>query len=103
MGVTGDHDAIRWYGEMFREIPANTPALPPPTLLDAGSPLSAGLASAQNQVAFAAADFARAKDEGTIATGDALVMIAAHLADFDRQGAAGIRRLFPPPANGGGD
>ena len=95
MGVTGNPDAIRLYGEMFKGIPGREPALKPETLLGADGPLSAGLAGVQNLKAFAAADFARAKDQGIAAAGDGLMHIATHLADVDRQGANGIGRLFP--------
>ena len=97
MAVTADPDEIRRYGEMFKAIPA--PGDPPRgVLLSGAGPLSAGLASAQNEKAFAAADFARVAERGIVAAGDGLVLISARLGDFDRQGAAGIRRILPDSA-----
>lgn len=101
MGVTANPDMIRVYGEMFRGIPEKEPPLTPEPLLGPDGPLSNGLAGAANLKAFAAADFARTKDMGTVAAGDGLVRIAANLEDFDRQGADAISRLFPTPAPGG--
>jgi hypothetical protein len=95
MGVTGVPDAIRLYGEMFQAIPEKEPPLRPRALLGPDGPLSAGLAGTQNLKAFAAADFAQTKDQGTVAAGAGLVLIAARLDEFDRQGANGIRQLFP--------
>lgn len=95
MGVTGNPDVIGQYGDMFRAIPVQEPALAPETLLGPDGPLSTGVAGVQNLKAFFAADFARAKDEGTVVTGDGLVLIAASLPEFDRKGANGIAQLFP--------
>ena len=88
------------YGEMFARIPADEPSLRSTTLLGAGGELSGELAGAQNHAAIEAARFARAKDDGMAATGKGLLNIADHFADFDRQGAEGIRRLFTAPAPG---
>jgi hypothetical protein len=99
MGVTGNPDEIRRYGEILRRAPEAEPVLPEPVLfLSPASPLSAGLASAQDRTAIAATEFARAKDAGVVAAGDALVAIAANLADVDRRGADAIRQLLPEPA-----
>jgi hypothetical protein len=88
-------DAIRWYGEMFRGLPAQEPVLPREPLLGPDGPLSAGLAEAANLRSFAAGDFARTKDKGLVAAGDGLVRISSDLTGFDRKGAAAIRELFP--------
>ena len=95
MGVMAIPDAIRLYGEMFRELPAQGPALPREPLLSPDGPLSTGLAEAANLKSFAAGDFDRAKDQGLIAAGDGLVRISSDLTSVDRAGAAAIRELFP--------
>jgi hypothetical protein len=102
MGVTGNPDEIRRYGETFRRTPETEPAVSwePPYSPD--GPLSDGLAIVQNQKATAATDFASTKDRGIVAAGDGLVRIAENLAEFDREGAAAIKRLFPDPAPGTG-
>ena len=102
MGVSGVPDTIRLYGEMFRGIPEKEPPLRPEPLLGPDGPLSTGLAGVQNLKAFAAADFARTKDQGIVAAGNGLMQIATHLDDVDRRGADAIARLFPDPVPGSG-
>ena len=103
MGVTGNPHLIGVFGDMFERIPATEPTLKPETLLGPVSPLSAGLSGMHNLKAGAAAKFARTKDDGIIAAGKALVEISKHLEDFDRQGAAGIKRIIPDPTPSAGD
>jgi hypothetical protein len=100
MGVTGGNpDEIQRSGKMFQDIPVNEPPLAPPPLFGGDGPLSAGLASVQNHMAYTAADFADAKDRGIDTAGRALQQIGTNVADFDRQNAETIRQLMPdqPP------
>lgn len=103
MGVTGDAERIGQYGEMFRAIPGREPVLPTQVMFGPDLPMSAGMADVQNLKAFCAAEFARAKDEGIVAAGDALVLVAANLAEIDRQGAGAIARLLPDRAADAGE
>jgi hypothetical protein len=98
MGVTGNPDELRRSGEMFVDLPRREPPLAPTPLFGGDGPLSAGLATAQNQIAYTAADFARTKDDGTVAAGQGLLEIAKNVTEFDRQGAEAIERLLPEPA-----
>lgn len=103
MGVTGNPDEIRRYGELFQLVTKDEPKV---TWDDqpygAGGPLSAGLANVQDQMARAATTFGRAKDSGLVAAGEGLRRIADNLTDFDSRGANGIKGLFPEPGTGGG-
>lgn len=98
MAVTGNPDEIRRSGEMFVDLPSREPPLAPTPLLAGDGPLSSGLATTQNQIAYTAADFARTKDEGTVAAGNGLLEISRNVTEFDRKGAKAIEELLPPPA-----
>lgn len=89
MGVRANHDALQRFGREFQGIPAQEPRLPAPVALGQDTPLSTGLAQASAK-AFAAADFAAAKDRGLVAAGDALLRIDADLEHFDAKGRAAI-------------
>lgn len=102
MGVTGNPDEIRRYGELFSLVTTGEPTVTWNQPYGSGGPLSAGLANAQDQKARAATKFATTKDGGLAATGEGLRRIANDLNDFDSRGANSIKGLFPEPAPGTG-
>lgn len=96
MGVIPDQ--IVQAGEELRRIGEQV-ALPAAPSFAPGT-LSAELTGVQNQKATAAAEFARAKDDGLVAAGAGLIHFGTNVTEFDSQGAAGIQRLFPDQAPG---
>ena len=99
MGVTGNPDEIRRYGDLFGLVAKDEPRPVWNQPYGAGGTLSAGLANAQDQKARAATTFGNAKDSGLTAAGEGLRRIADNLEDFDARGANGIKGLFPGGAS----
>lgn len=87
-------------GDKFRQIREQV-ALPEESPLRPGR-LSAGLADLQTRKASAAARFAHLQDAGLAKAGEGLIHLAKNVTEFDRQGAAGIQRLFPDTVSGVG-